>query len=190
PMLDEHSGLPEGRISSAEASRKAVTTVPRGTVVTSWVVVALRCVSAGRAGRSVCDVQGLLQACHLGVPWTQGLQMVAVLDQLEDRGRVIGRMIDSGFIELQRDQQRRNAGARAPLVVRRGRGAMIAGRRHVIPSAAEFLIGDDDERVLAVRAVHDRLDQVDKVVVAAALAGVAGMLVLLADGLDEADGLE
>ena len=60
----------------------------------------------------------------------------------------------------------------------------------MIPLPAEFVIGDDDQRVLAVRPFDDRLDQINKVLTAFGFVGVAGMLVLLADRLDEADRLE
>src|SRR5262249_31370605 len=51
-------------------------------------------------GYSVTNVEGLLQARHLRVARTQRLQMIAVLDQLEDRGRVVGRVVDAGLVEF------------------------------------------------------------------------------------------
>src|SRR5437867_13445491 len=69
--------------------------------------------------------------------------------------------------------------------MRAGRAA-LAGRRDVVPLAAELVVGDDDHRVLAAGAAPDRREQVDQVVAAAALAGVAGVLVLEPDRLDEA----
>jgi hypothetical protein len=53
----------------------------------------------------------------------------------------------------------------------------------VVPLAAELVVGDHDQRVPGVRAGLDGLDQVDQV-------PAAGVLVLLADGLDEAHRLQ
>src|SRR4051812_14550233 len=69
-------------------------------------------------------------------------------------------------------------------------GRALAGRRDVVPLAAELVVGDDHHRALRAAAVLDRAEQVDEVVAARVLAGVAGMLVLRAERLDEADLLE
>ena len=53
------------------------------------------------------------------------------------------------------DQQRRDAGAGAELVVD-ALGAAHAWRRDVVPLAAELVVGDDDQRVPGLRAVLDR----------------------------------
>ena len=67
---------------------------------------------------------------------------------------------------------------------------MPVRRSDVVPLPAELVVGHDDQRAVGVRAVLDRLEQVDEVVAAGVLAGVAGVLVLRADRLDEADRLE
>ena len=84
------------------------------------------------------------------------------------------------------DHQARGSGFRGPTCRRRG-GPVPARRRDVVPLAAELVIGDDDQGVLACGPLGDRLQQVDEVVAAVGLAGVAGVLVLRAVGLDEAD---
>src|SRR5262245_18323569 len=105
-------------------------------------------------------------------------------------------MVNPGFVELLRDQQRRDPGAGPPLAMGRTEvaapeaPAIVTRRRHMVPLAAELVVGDDDERVLAVRAVHDRPDQVDQMEIAPTHAGVARMLILLTHRLDKADGLE
>ena len=84
-----------------------------------------------------------------------------------------------------------SAGMRVPGPrCRAGRCRSLARRRDVIPLTAELVVGDDDHRVLRALAVLDRLEQVHEVVAAVGLAGVARMLVLLADRLDEADRLQ
>jgi hypothetical protein len=59
----------------------------------------------------------------------------------------------------------------------------------MIPLAAELVVRDDHHRVVGTRAALDRLEQHDKVILAGCVARVPGMLVLLADRLDEADRL-
>ena len=61
------------------------------------------------------------------------------------------------------------------------------GRGHVVPLAAELVVGHDHQGVAGLRSGRDRLEQVDQVVAAVGLAGVAGVLVLRAVRLDEAD---
>ncbi|MEY9266371.1 hypothetical protein ABIF23_005766 [Bradyrhizobium elkanii] len=101
-------------------------------------------------------------------------------------------MRDARLVEALGDQERRNAGARAPLIRSLGFGTMTVERRrrNVVPLPAELVIGDDDQRVLAIRPLDDRLDEIDEMLAAFGLAGVARMLVLLADRLDEADLLQ
>ena len=90
-------------------------------------------------------------------------------------------------LQHRRDEQRRDPGARAPLVADAGDRLR---RRDVVPLPAELVVGHDDQRAVGVRAVLDRLEQVDEVAAAGVLAGVAGVLVLGADRLDEADRLQ
>jgi hypothetical protein len=63
----------------------------------------------------------------------------------------------------------------------------LAGRHDVIPLAAELVVSHDDQCVRGLRAVLNRLDQVDQVPLTVLRAGVSGMLVLRAVRLDEAD---
>lgn len=137
----------------------------------------------GREDCSVGSVRGFLQACHFRVARTQRLEMVTVADRLEDRRRLIERMIHFGIVEL-------SSRSTAP-----GYGCVAAGPttvrwRHVIPRAAQLVISDDDERVLAVPTTVDRLHLLYQVEFTPIHSGIARMLVLLTHGLDEADNLE
>src|SRR5882724_2127594 len=62
------------------------------------------------------DLQRSPEAYHLPVAGAQRRKAKALLDQLEDRSGVVVRVVDAGVAEFLRDQQRRHAGARAPLV--------------------------------------------------------------------------
>ncbi len=57
----------------------------------------------------------------------------------------------------------------------------------MIPLPAELVVRHDDQGVAGLGTALDGLDQVDQVIGAVRLARVAGMLVLVAEGLDEAD---
>ena len=94
-------------------------------------------------------------------------------------------MIDTRVLDASPDHQRRDARARTELVVHT-LGAPHAWWRDVVPLPAELVVGHDDQRALGLRSVLDRLDEVDEVVAAVRLAGLARMLVLVAEGLDEA----
>ena len=67
----------------------------------------------------------------------------------------------------------------APLVRRRG---------DVVPAAAVLVVGDDDGGVLPVGAVLHGLHQVGDVLLALLEVGVARVLVVRAERLDEGDG--
>src|SRR5262245_56181413 len=110
-----------------------------------------------------------------------------MFDGGEDRGRVVRGMVDHEWAAEKRgEDQRGNARAGAELVVGTG-GAVLAWRRNVVPLAAELVIDDHDQRALRTGAAFDRLQQLDEMVAADLLAGIPGVLVLLTDGLDEAD---
>ena len=57
----------------------------------------------------------------------------------------------------------------------------------MVPLATELVVGHDDQGVFGLRARCDLLEQVDEVVAAVRLTGVARVLVLRAVRLDEAD---
>src|SRR5205814_8506101 len=87
------------------------------------------------------------------------------------------------------DDQRRDPRA-GPESVVNARGPALSRRRDVVPLAAELVVRDDDHGVLGASAVLDVREQADQVVAARALARVSGVLVLLADWLDEANRLQ
>src|SRR5579872_3471000 len=72
---------------------------------------------------------------------------IARFDQLQDRGRVIDRVIDEAFLGEGRNQDRRDARSGAPTI--------DDGRRDVIPKAAILVIGYNDQAVLPERALLD-----------------------------------
>ena len=131
------------------------------------------------------------QVLHLRVAFRDGLQAEAVHQCGDDRRRVVRRAVDAEpAVQARCERERRDPAARPHVVARPRRGGALAGRRDVVPLAAELVVGDDHHRVLlAARPAHGA-QQVDHVVGARVLAGVAGVLVLGADRLDEADRLE
>src|SRR5215212_10232099 len=113
-----------------------------------------------------------------------------MLDRGHDRRGVVLAVVHyEPAPEPGRDRERRDARTRTPRVVRTA-AATLARRRHMVPLAAELVVGHDHHRVLAAPAPLDRLDQLDEVVAAVRLARVAGMLVLGSDRLDERDGAQ
>ena len=66
----------------------------------------------------------------------------------------------------------------------------LAGRRDVVPLPAELVVGHDDHRVLGAAAALDRLSSSTRWPLPSLHVRVAGVLVLGADGLDEAHRLE
>src|SRR5262249_42676316 len=131
------------------------------------------------------------EALHVLVSGAKRLKVEPLFDQLKDRSCVVVRMIYRGLTKFFRDQQSRDARAWAPGVM----SAVLAvrselRRRHMIPPSAEFVIGHDDQRILAVRTIHNFADQIDKVRLACGVARIARMLVRLADRLHKAHWLE
>src|SRR6266851_8671720 len=135
-------------------------------------------------------VENVRQVFHRGVSCPQRSEAKALLDGGQDRGRVVLGVVDDEVATQARgDDQARDPGAGSPHVVRSG-GAALPWGCHVVPLAAELVVGHDDHGVLAARAAVDRVEQAHEVVAAAALAGIAGVLVLQPDRLDEADRVE
>ena len=111
---------------------------------------------------------------------SSGCEVPALLDELQDGRRVVLGVVDEALLGERRDDDRRHARARAPLVDHR--------RRDVVPAAAVLVVGDDDGGVVPVRAVLDRADQIGDVLLAVEQGGVAGVLVVGAERLDERHG--
>ena len=93
-------------------------------------------------------------------------------------------MIHTIVFDAAADHQRGDARAGAEQIV----DALCAAHawwRDVVPLTTELVVGHDDQRVLALRSADNCLDQVDEVITAVRLAGVAGVFVLDAERLDE-----
>src|SRR6266576_4900951 len=124
------------------------------------------------------------------IPRAEWLQLEPRLDRLEDRRRVVLGVIDAERVhEARCEHERGNARTRTEQVMR-ACDATLAGWGHVIPLTAELVVGHDHHRVLRTRAALDRFQQRDEMGIAVRRRGVAGMLVLLADRLHEADSPE
>src|SRR5207237_10744397 len=66
----------------------------------------------------------------------QRLEIETAGNELEDRGCIVGRVIDVAALRERRDDDRRDARSRSP--------AVALGRRAVIPEATIFVVGHDD----------------------------------------------
>ena len=89
-------------------------------------------------------------------------------------------MVDEAALREWRDNDCRHTRAGAPAVGDR--------RGNVVPAATVLIVGEDDERVCPVRAVADCVHQVGGVLLPAGKIGVARVLVVGAQRLDEGDG--
>src|SRR3954454_22095139 len=89
------------------------------------------------------------------------------------------------MLQMRSDDERRYTRSWTVQVVDALR-APHAWRRNMVPLPAELVVRDDDQRLVPVRPAFDRLDEVDEVITAVGLTRVAGMFVLVAQGLHEA----
>src|SRR5262249_53138395 len=134
--------------------------------------------SWGGGGRAA-EVEGVEEIVSAGVAGGEGGEVPAPLDELEDRGGVVLGVVDEALLGGGGDDDGGDAQAGAPAVDHR--------RGDVVPGATVLVVGDDDRGVLPVGAVLDGADEVDGVLLALADVGVAGVLVVGAEGLDEGD---
>ena len=104
----------------------------------------------------------------------------ALDNEAEDRCRIVRRMIDPPSLCIWRYDNRGDPVTRAPAITLR--------RCHVIPEAAIFVIGDDDEHVLPLRALLQVRNHIRDVLIAGEDIGIAGVLVQRALRLVEGDG--
>src|SRR5208337_794476 len=90
-------------------------------------------------------------------------------------------VVDVTLLGHGRDHDGRDAGAVTP-------AGVGVGRSDMVPAAAVLVVGDDDRGVRPVGAALDGMHDVGDVLLARQQVGVAGVLVVLANRLDEADG--
>src|ERR1700681_138606 len=113
-----------------------------------------------------------------------------MLDRGQDRCRVVLRVIDHEVVaQTWCNDECRESSAGTPDIVRAGCAA-LAGRRHMVPLSAKLVIRDYDHGVVTAATALNGLEQADQVIAAADFAGVARVLVVLADWFHEADRLQ
>src|SRR5437016_3239118 len=93
-------------------------------------------------------------------------------------------MVDKTALGEGRDDDRRDTIARAKAVA----PARSARRRRMVPKAAVFIIGDDDQHPVPLRALFEALQQIGDMRVAAQDSAGVRMLAQPSNGLVEGDG--
>ena len=109
----------------------------------------------------------------------QHRQTEAAGDEAQDRGCVIGGVIDEMPFGERRNNNRRSPRPRAP--------AIPLWRRDMIPESAIFVIGDDHQHTLPLRTLLEVSNEIREVHVARQYIGVSRMLVQIALWLIECD---
>src|SRR5439155_795281 len=84
--------------------------------------------------RSALERECSLEVGGGGVPGAERLEVEPVLDEAEDRGRVIGGVVDEVTLGERGDDHGRNASPGSPAVTRR--------RAHVVPAPAVLIVGE------------------------------------------------
>src|SRR5690349_345886 len=125
------------------------------------------------------EVERGRQVLRVLVALTQRIEPETGLDQLQNGGRIIDRVVDETLLGEGRDDDRGNAQTGPPAVDDR--------RRHVVPEAPILVESYDHHRVRPDRALLDKVQHLPKMLVALEHVGITGMLVELANGLVESD---
>src|SRR5262245_18977974 len=93
--------------------------------------------------------EGGRQVVDLSIPRSQRPQVPAALDEGKHRGGVVDRVIHVMLLRKRRDDDRGNSSAGSPAIDFR--------RRNVIPSAAVFVVNDEDRRLRPIRTLTHQL---------------------------------
>src|SRR5947207_14526403 len=104
-----------------------------------------------RPTRYLPEIERIRDAVRPRVTLRQRLQRPVVLDELEDRREVEGRVVDEAALRVRADQQRRGAEAVAVAVHLR--------RLDVVVPAAPVVVGPGERRTLPRRAPRELVDQ-------------------------------
>src|SRR5262249_33064209 len=127
---------------------------------------------------------------HARVTTAERREAIAPLEGGEDRRGVVRSVIDDeGPPQVWRHDEGGDPRARTPLIVR-SVAISLARRRDAVPRATELVVRHDDHGVPGAGALLNGVDEGDQVVAAVRLVRVAGMLVLGADRLHKAHGLQ
>jgi hypothetical protein len=139
-------------------------------------------VGRGRRKTPASELEGQGEVGGLPVALVERRQTPARLDELEDRDRLLRGVVDEPFLRERRDDHRWYPEPRSPTVDNR--------RGNVIPPPTMLVIGDDDHRMRPDGAVLYGLDQLGHLLLTGGNRRVSGVLVVVADRLDESDGWE
>src|SRR6266852_4483680 len=123
--------------------------------------------------------QAVLQRGGLSIESAQWFQSEAVLDRPENRKRVVLRVVHKTTLGTRSDDDSRNTRTIAP--------DAVDWRCHVIPTAAVFVIGHNDERVVPIVAVSHCAHKISNVLLTLQQAGVSGMLIVGSQRLNKGD---
>lgn len=129
----------------------------------------------GRWARGDLEVERGGQVLGVLIAIPKRTETETALNQLQDRGRIVDRVVDETLLGEGRDDDRRNAHAWPP--------AIDLGRGHVVPIAAVFVEGYDDDRFRLHRTLLDQVQHLVKMLITLKHVGIFWMLVELANRL-------
>src|SRR5664279_2572702 len=96
----------------------------------------------------VCKIESIVKRICVFIPVRQWSQMPSLCDKRQNAECFILCMIDKSFFCKWGYDDSGNTGARTPFLVNYGRGNMI-------PETTIFVIGNDDQSVVAIWTVQD-----------------------------------
>src|SRR5260370_14295056 len=123
--------------------------------------------------------QAVLQRGGLSIDSAQWFQSEAVLDRLENRKRVVLRVVHKTTLGTRSDDDSRNTRTIAP--------DAVDWRCHLIPTAAVLVIGHHAERVVPIVAVSHCAHKISNGLLTLPHAGASGMLLVRAQPPNKRD---
>ena len=125
-------------------------------------------------------VERVQQVVGSGIAGSQGRKAPSRFDQFENRGRFVVRVIDKPPLCERRDDDGRHAQPGSP--------AVHLWWRYVVPTAARFVVRNDDHAVFPNRALLHPLHEPGDILLPFQQGRISQMLVFRADRLDERNG--